>query len=89
MRSQLCDQPCSERSHAVHPHLVYAPPPAHAARGAQCLGSGWCFPWGLRVRLCEVLLRGVFDTLEEGSYIGEADDYLQMLQVKGPGGMMV
>lgn len=47
----------------------------------QCLGSGWRFPWGLRVRLCEMLLRGVFDTLEEGAYIAEADEYLQLLQV--------
>jgi len=27
-----------------------------------------------------MLLRGVFDTLEEGAYISEADDYLQLLQ---------
>ena len=46
----------------------------------QCLGSGWAFPWGLRARLCEVLLRGVFDTLDEGAYIAEADDYLALLQ---------
>ncbi|KIZ05819.1 hypothetical protein MNEG_2138 [Monoraphidium neglectum] len=48
----------------------------------KCLGTGWRFPWGLRVRLCEVLLRGVFDSLEEGAYIAEADEYLQMLQTR-------
>jgi hypothetical protein len=29
-----------------------------------------------------MLLRGVFDSLEEGAYISEADDYLQMLQFR-------
>ena len=46
------------------------------------LKTGWRFPWGLRVRLCEVLLRGVFDSLEEGAYIEEADEYLRMLQTR-------
>jgi hypothetical protein len=60
------------------------PPCAHPSvpiNPTQCLGTGWRFPWGMRVRLCEMLLRGVFDTLEEGAYIAEADEYLQMLQV--------
>jgi hypothetical protein len=33
------------------------------------------------VRLVEVLLRGVFDPLEGGAYVAEADDYLALLQV--------
>lgn len=49
---------------------------------AQCTTAGWRFPWGLRVRLCEMLLRGVFDTLDETSYIEGADDYLKLLQVR-------
>ena len=66
----------------VHPADRRPPRPAGAgARSPQCLGTGWRFPWGLRVRLCEMLLRGVFDTLEEGAYIAEADEYLQLLQV--------
>lgn len=48
----------------------------------QCTSQGWKFPWGLRVRICEMLLRGVFDPLEEGLYIEGADAYLQMLQTK-------
>lgn len=31
--------------------------------------SRWALPWGLRVRLAELLMRGIFDTLDEGSYI--------------------
>lgn len=61
--------------------VQHAEPAARAVPPPQCLGTGWRFPWGLRVRLCEVLLRGVFDSLEEGAYIAEADEYLQMLQV--------
>jgi hypothetical protein len=48
----------------------------------QCVSAGWSFPWGLRVRLCEMLLRGVFDTLDEATYIDGADAYLQLLQVR-------
>jgi hypothetical protein len=48
----------------------------------QCVAAGWSFPWGLRVRLCEMLLRGVFDTLDEATYIDGADAYLQLLQVR-------
>ncbi|KAI8470006.1 MAG: hypothetical protein J3K34DRAFT_521690 [Monoraphidium minutum] len=48
----------------------------------RCLGTGWSFPWGLRVRLCEMLLRGVFDSLEEGAYIAEAEEYLALLQTR-------
>jgi hypothetical protein len=54
---------------------------ADAAANVQCVSAGWAFPWGLRVRLCEMLLRGVFDVLDEASYIEGADAYLQLLQV--------
>eukprot|EP00882_Tetradesmus_deserticola_P017864 GHRQ01019162.1.p1 GENE.GHRQ01019162.1~~GHRQ01019162.1.p1 ORF type:complete len:202 (+),score=101.15 GHRQ01019162.1:54-608(+) len=53
----------------------------HASAIIQCVSAGWSFPWGLRVRLCEMLLRGVFDSLDEASYIDGADAYLQLLQV--------
>eukprot|EP00775_Hariotina_reticulata_P003791 gene3791-4049_t len=54
----------------------------HAYAIVQGTNAGWAFPWGLRFRLCEMLLRGVFDTLDEASYIEDADQYLQMLQVR-------
>ncbi len=41
----------------------------HTYALVQCCSSGWAFPWGLRARLAEMLLRGVFDTLDEGAYI--------------------
>ncbi|WIA21715.1 hypothetical protein OEZ85_000881 [Tetradesmus obliquus] len=54
----------------------------HAYAIIQCVSAGWSFPWGLRVRLCEMLLRGVFDTLDEAAYIEGADAYLQLLQAR-------
>ncbi len=41
----------------------------HAYALVSRCASRWAFPWGLRVRLVEVLLRGVFDSLAEGEYI--------------------
>jgi hypothetical protein len=61
------------------------PAAAAAAANVQCVSAGWAFPWGLRVRLCEMLLRGVFDVLDEASYIEGADAYLQLLQVSDKG----
>eukprot|EP00878_Enallax_costatus_P006953 GHUV01007287.1.p1 GENE.GHUV01007287.1~~GHUV01007287.1.p1 ORF type:complete len:760 (+),score=222.01 GHUV01007287.1:879-3158(+) len=52
----------------------------HTYALVKCTSAGWRFPWGLRVRLCEMLLRGVFDTLDESSYIDGADEYLKLLQ---------
>ncbi len=39
----------------------------------QCCSSKWAFPWGLRVRLAETLLRGVFDEFG-GRYIEVSGD---------------
>lgn len=72
--------PQPQAINSTHVPLLSEPSPPRL-HNVQCLGSGWRFPWGLRVRLCEMLLRGVFDTLEEGAYIDEADEYLQLLQV--------
>lgn len=41
---------------------------------------GWQMPWGLRVWLCESLLRGVFDTLDESSYIDESKELVAALE---------
>ncbi|GLC35244.1 hypothetical protein PLESTB_000585900 [Pleodorina starrii] len=41
--------------------------------------TGMRFPWAVRVRLCEILITAVFDTLEEGSYIDEAALVMQFL----------
>lgn len=48
----------------------------------QCTAAGWSFPWGLRVRLYEMLLRALFDTLDEAEYVQDKDRYLQVLEVR-------
>lgn len=45
--------------------------------------AGWSFPWGLRARLAELLLRGMFDTLDEGQYTEQRQELLSALQVGG------
>jgi hypothetical protein len=45
--------------------------------------AGWAFPWGLRVRLYEMLLRALFDSLDEAEYVPDKDRYLQVLEVRG------
>lgn len=45
--------------------------------------AGWSFPWGLRARLAELLLRGLFDTLDEGQYTEQRQELLSTLQVGG------
>lgn len=47
----------------------------------QCTTAGWSFPWGLRVRLYEMLLRALFDTLDEAEYVQDKDRCLQVLEV--------
>lgn len=47
----------------------------------QCTPAGWAFPWCLRVRVYEVLLRAVFDSLDEAEYVSDKDRYLQLLEV--------
>jgi hypothetical protein len=42
--------------------------------------AGWSFPWGLRARLAELLLRGIFDTLDEGQYNDHRQELLKLLQ---------
>ena len=39
--------------------------------------SGWAYPWGLRVRLCELLLRGIFDDGEPAQY---AESHVQLVE---------
>lgn len=51
-----------------------------ADRLAQHCQTGWAFPWGLRARLAELLLRGVFDTLDEGQYTDHRQELLTLLQ---------
>jgi len=51
----------------------------------QCTAAGWSFPWGLRVRLYEVLLRALFDSLDEQEYVADKDRYLQVLEVGSTG----
>ena len=52
------------------------PPPSHTP-------AGWSYPWGVRARLAELLLRGVFDTLDEGAYTPERAELLALLQGEG------
>jgi hypothetical protein len=54
----------------------------HGSCHLQCTAAGWSFPWGLRVRLYEMLLRALFDTLDEADYVQDKDRYLQVLQVR-------
>lgn len=44
--------------------------------------AGWAFPWGLRARVAELLLRGMFDTLDEGQYTDHRQELLNLLQVR-------
>ncbi|KAK9829741.1 hypothetical protein WJX72_007612 [[Myrmecia] bisecta] len=53
-----------------------------AAAIASLSSSGWQFPWGLRVRLADLMLRGMFDVLDEGTFIAEKDALLQLLQTR-------
>lgn len=47
---------------------------------AYCCSSGWQLPWGLRIRVAEMLLRGVFDTLDEAAYIEGKEALLTELE---------
>ena len=71
-------------SFAPHHRLPYAllicsstrrPPPALSPSS-----PGWSFPWGLRARLAELLLRGIFDTLDEGQYTEQRQELVGLLQ---------
>ena len=42
--------------------------------------TGWAYPWAVRIRLCDLMLRGMFDTLDEASYVDSKDALLQLLQ---------
>lgn len=42
--------------------------------------SGWQFSWGLRVKLWQAYLSGIFDGLDEGIYIATKEKYLSRLQ---------
>jgi hypothetical protein len=53
----------------------------HVCLPVQCTPAGWAFPWCLRVRVYEVLLRAVFDSLDEAEYVPDKDRYLQLLEV--------
>lgn len=44
--------------------------------------AGWAFPWALRARLAELLLRGVFDALEEGKLVGHSAELLGLLEAR-------
>lgn len=51
-----------------------------AGKLAEHCATGWGFPWGLRARMAELMLRGVFDTLEEGQYVDGHEDLLALLK---------
>ncbi|KAL0025837.1 hypothetical protein WJX79_004875 [Trebouxia sp. C0005] len=44
--------------------------------------TGWAYPWAVRIRLCDLMLRGMFDTLDEASYVESKDALLQLLQTR-------
>lgn len=44
--------------------------------------TGWAYPWAVRIRLCDLMLRGLFDTLDEASYVESKDALLQLLQTR-------
>lgn len=52
---------------------------AVAGQVAAGCSTGLRFPWAVRVRLCEILIGALFDTLDEGNYIDEAALVLQFL----------
>ncbi|KXZ50525.1 hypothetical protein GPECTOR_16g700 [Gonium pectorale] len=52
---------------------------AVAGQLAAGCATGLRFPWAVRVRLAEILVTALFDTVEEGSYIDEAALVLQFL----------
>jgi hypothetical protein len=54
---------------------------AAAGALAQHCATGWGFPWALRARMAEMMLRGVFDTLEEGAYVDDHKELLALLKV--------
>lgn len=47
-----------------------------------CVRTGWAYPWAVRIRLCDLMLRGMFDTLDEASYVESKDALLQLLQTR-------
>ncbi|GFR45154.1 hypothetical protein Agub_g6537 [Astrephomene gubernaculifera] len=51
-----------------------------AGRLAEGCATGMRFPWAVRVRLCEILITAIFDSLEPGVYIDEAALVLQFLE---------
>lgn len=68
------------------PGCVYPPMPESSQQTltTHMMGggaAGWAFPWGLRARLAELLLRGMFDTLDEGQYTEQRQELLDLLQV--------
>ena len=42
--------------------------------------NGWAFPWAVRIRLCDLMLRSMFDTLDEAAYVDSKDALLHLLQ---------
>ena len=66
---------------ALLPLRPRSPPPVPCA-AALAPRPGWSFPWGLRARLAELLLRGIFDTLDEGQYSGHRQELLTLLQAR-------
>ena len=51
-----------------------------ASEISQHCTSGWSFPPALNVKLAEILLRGIFDSLDEGNFSESADELLKLLQ---------
>lgn len=68
--------------HSLVVALVCIPSITEPPSPGQCTAAGWAFPWGLRVRLYEVLLRALFDSLDQADYVPDKDRYLQLLEVR-------
>lgn len=42
--------------------------------------SGWRFPWAVRVRVADLLLRGLFESDDSGSYVEDRTALLSLLE---------
>lgn len=62
------------------PRVLATPAPAPNLHDCTPCCAGWAFPWGLRARLAELLLRGMFDTLDEGQYTEHRQELLSLVQ---------
>lgn len=49
-----------------------------------CVGvqrsSGWRFPWAVRVRVADLLLRGLFESDDSGAYVEDRTALLSLLE---------